>query len=65
MANTKRTANGVIQGIDRVLLPIDVPGSEENDGRETTPALDVADSMDLDDLIVIDSATPPYDACLS
>ncbi len=59
------TANGVIQGIDRVLLPIDVPGAEENNGRETSSALDVADSMDLDDLIVIDSVAPPYDACLS
>ncbi|MEM9439901.1 MAG: fasciclin domain-containing protein [Pseudomonadota bacterium] len=59
------TANGVIQGIDRVLLPIDVPSAEENEGRETSPALDVADSMDLDDLIVIDSTATPYDACLS
>lgn len=59
-----KTANGVIQGIDRVLLPIDVPGSDESVVGDTSPALDVSDSLDLDDLVAVDIPAAQYDACI-
>lgn len=60
-----QTANGVIQAIDRVLLPIDVPGSE--DASDDVMAAD--DSIDLDEMIAAENIaivdTPIYDdACV-
>lgn len=58
-----QASNGVVQVIDRVLLPIDVPGSDDDGGTASD------DSFDFDDTAMAGDSTPTDapvydDACM-
>jgi len=50
-------ANGVVQVIDRVLLPIDVPGGEDTGAMADLAAVD---SIDLADMEMVEPAMPDH-----
>ena len=51
-----QTSNGVIQAIDRVLLPVDVPGSDDVDDAGVIACS--GDSIDFADMALVDGDAP-------
>lgn len=57
-----QASNGVVQAIDRVLLPIDVPGSEEDAVMAADDSIDLDEMVPVEDVAVVD--TQMYDDSL-